>query len=113
MLGVLLKPLLGFLLNSLFAILWVRRLYIVWVKVIRVTLKISTISAFRGSSHELAKSQDELQNSLTLQLPAYTPHVTFLGCTTHELSHEINFLSDLYQLNTKSQINPTKYKEIN
>ena len=77
------------------------RVYIVWVKGIRVTLKISTVSAFRGSSHELATSRDKLQNTLTLQLPACAPHMTFVGCTTREPSCKINFLSNLDQLNTK------------
>ena len=54
---------------SLLTLLWVMRLYIVWVKSIIVTLKIPTVSAFCESSRELAKSQDELRNTLTLQLP--------------------------------------------
>ena len=57
--------------------------------------KIPAVSEFRGSSLELAKSRDESQNLLTLQLPACAPHVTFTGCTTHEPSREINFLSNL------------------
>ena len=77
------------------------RVYRVWVKGIRVTLKIPAISAFCRSSRDLVKLRDELQNSLTLQLPACASHVTFMGCTTSELSHEINFLSNLHQLNTK------------
>ena len=76
------------------------RVYIVWVKGIRVTFKISAVSAFRGSSHELAKSRDESRNTMTLQLLACAPHVTFVGCTTREPSREINFLSNLHQLNT-------------
>ena len=82
-------------------LLWVMRVYIVWVKGIRVTLKILAVSAFRKSSHELAKSRDESWNSLTLQLLAFTSHVTFLGYTTCEPSREINFLINLHQLNTK------------
>ena len=73
----------------------------IWVKGVRVTLKISVVNAFRGSSRELAKSQDESQNTLTLQLPTCAPHVTFTGCTTHEPSLEINFLSKFSPLKTK------------
>ena len=69
----------------------------IWVKGVRVTLKISAVNAFR----ELAKSQDESQNTLTLQLPTCAPHVTFTGCTTHEPSLEINFLSKFSPLKTK------------
>ena len=63
--------------------------------------KILAVSEFRGPSLKLAKSRDESQNLLTFQLPVYAPHVTFAGCNTHEPSHEINFLSNLHQLNTK------------
>ena len=63
--------------------------------------EIPAISEFRRSSLELAKSRDESQNLLTLQFPACAPHVAFTGCTTHEPSREINFLSNLHRLNTK------------
>ena len=86
----------------------------IWVKGVRVTLKISAVNAFRGSSRELAKSQDESQNTLTLQLPTCAPHVTFAGCTTREPSREINFLSNFHHLRLNSlQLNSTKYKKIN
>ena len=86
----------------------------IWVKGIRVTLKILAVGAFRGSSRELAKSRDESQNTLTLQLPTYAPHVTFAGCTTREPSREINFLSNFHHLRLNSlQLNSTKYKKIN
>ena len=81
------------------------RVYIVWMNGIRVTLKIPTISAFHVSSRELAKLRDKSRNTLTLQLPACAPHVTFAGCTAHEQSHKINFLSNVHQLNTKPNTN--------
>ena len=52
------------------------RIYIVWVKGIRVTLKIPAVSVFRKSSRKLAKSRDYSRNTLTLQLPTCAPHVT-------------------------------------
>ena len=63
--------------------------------------KIPAVNEFRWSFLKLAKSQDESQHLLTLQLPACAPHVTFMGCNTHEPSRKINFLSNLHQLNTK------------
>ena len=64
--------------------------------------KIPAVNEFRWSFLKLAKSQDESQHLLTLQLPACAPHVTFVGCTTCEPCCEINSLSNLYQLNTKA-----------
>ena len=94
---VLQKHLQSFLLNNLLTILWVMKIYIVWVKV----YKIPAISASHESSCELAKSQDYLQNTPTHQLLACAPHVIFAGYTTSEPSCKINFLSKSSSLKSK------------
>ena len=53
------------------------RVYIAWVKGIRVTLEIPAISASRRLFRELTKLQDYSQDTLNLQLPACAPYVTF------------------------------------
>ena len=94
--------------------LWVMRLYIVWVKSIIVTLKIPTVSAFCKSSRELAKPQDELRNTLTLQLPHVLLTWPFAGAESRANSWDHVSLTIFTKLILNPlQLNSTKYKEIN
>ena len=81
----------GFLLNSLLTILWVIRVYIVWMNLISQLL-----SHLVGwpSCEILARCTD----SWTF---TYASHMAFYGCCSLKPSREINFLSNLHQLDTK------------
>ena len=64
------------------------RVYIVWVKGIRVTLKIPTVSAFCESSHDLANSQDDLRNALTVGILSVTL-IPFTHTIYNLITHKI------------------------
>ena len=88
--------------------LWVMRVYIVWVKGKKVTLKNPPRRKFRGY---LARrpypwdTREILQAGITLQLPTCASHVALLRVSFSRASREIhlfyNSCSIFLQLNTK------------
>ena len=71
---------------------------------IRVALKYPLGREFCRSLATWLESQSDSPKTvwhLTFQLPSCASHVTFVGCTTRELSRKINFFSNLHLLNTK------------
>ena len=89
--------------------LWVMRVYIVWVKGKKVTLKNPPSRKFRGYLARRPYSRDTceiLQAGMTLQLPAYASHMAFSWVSFSRASRKIhlffNTCSILHQLNTKS-----------
>ena len=89
--------------------LWVIRVYIVWVKGKKVTLKNPPSMEFHRYLARRPYPQDTreiLQASMTFQLPAYASHVALSQVSFLWASGEIhlffNSCSILHQLNTKS-----------
>ena len=88
--------------------LWVIRVYIVWVKGKKVTLKNPLGMEFHGYLARRPYPRDTheiLQASMTFQLPAYASHVALSQVSFLWASGEIhlffNSCSILHQLNTK------------
>ena len=106
---VLQKTYLGFFsLNGLLILLWVVRVYIVWVRGKKVTLKNPPSKAFREYLARRPYPQDTckiLQAGMTLQLSACASHMSLLQVSFLLASREIhlffNSCSILHQLNTK------------
>ena len=85
----------GFFLNSLLTILWVIRVYIVWVKGIRVTLSFAGHSWLRHFQHVLL-----MWLSQVAPLASHVTRSTSWAIFTNLILNSL-------------QMNPTKYKEIN
>ena len=84
-----------FFLNSLLTILWVMRVYIVWVKGIRVTLSFAGYSWLRHFQHVLL-----MWLSQVAPLASHVTRSTSWAIFTNLILNSL-------------QMNPTKYKEIN
>ena len=100
-------------------LLWVMRVYIVWVKCKKVTLKNPPDREFCEYLVRRSYSWDTceiLQASMTLQLPACASHVTFSRVSFQRDTREIHWFfilcMILHQLNTKpNTIKSHKIKE--